>query len=41
VSIVLSSVKDPNKTETRAVDPVVVRRIWEDFASVRATSEKP
>ena len=40
VSIVLSSVKDPSKTETRTVDPVVVRRIWEDFASVRAMSDK-
>jgi hypothetical protein len=31
VSIVLSSVKDPTKTETRTVDPAIVRQIWQDF----------
>ncbi len=36
VSIVLSSVKDPAKTETRVVGPAIVRRVWDDFASVRA-----
>ncbi len=41
VSIVLSSVKEPDKTETRSVDPAIVRRVWDDFASVRATSDKP
>jgi hypothetical protein len=35
VSIVLSSVKDPSKTETRTVDPAIVRRVWDDFADVR------
>jgi len=40
VSIVLSSVKDPNKTETRTVNPAIVRRVWEDFASVRAASRQ-
>ena len=38
VSIVTSSVKDPNKTDTRTVDPAIVQRVWEDFASVRASS---
>jgi hypothetical protein len=33
VSIVLSSVKDPDRTETRAVDAAIVRRVREDFAS--------
>jgi hypothetical protein len=40
LSIVLSSVKDPNKTETRVVDPAIVRRVWDDFASVRAAAGK-
>jgi hypothetical protein len=38
VSIVLSSVKDPAKTETRVVDPAIVRRIREDFAGVPAAA---
>src|SRR5262245_34225650 len=29
VSVVLSSVKDPTKTETRTVDPAIVRRVWD------------
>ena len=33
VALVLSSVKDPNKTETRTVDPAIVRRVADDFAS--------
>jgi hypothetical protein len=40
VSIVLSSVKDAARMETRAVDPAIVRRVWEDFASLRAASDK-
>jgi hypothetical protein len=40
VSIVLSSVKDPEKTETKLVDPAIVRKVWDDFASVRAASDK-
>jgi hypothetical protein len=40
VSLVLSSVKDPGKTETRSVDPAIVRRVWDDFADVRAASDK-
>ena len=35
VSIVLSSVKDPDKTETRVVDPVVIAQVWKDFATYR------
>lgn len=40
VSIVLSSVKDPAKAETRVVDPVIIRRVWEDFAGIRAAAGK-
>jgi hypothetical protein len=40
MSIVLSSVKDPDKTETRVIDPAIVRRVWEDFASLRAASHQ-
>lgn len=40
VSIVLSSVKDPDKTETRTVDPAIVRRIWEDLAGARSAEAK-
>jgi len=40
VSITLSSLKDPDKTETRVVDPAMVRRVWEDFANARSASEK-
>jgi hypothetical protein len=35
VSVVLSSVKDPSRTETRVVDRAVVNRVWEDFATFR------
>ena len=35
VSLVLSSVKDPDKTETRVVDPAVIARVWQDFAAYR------
>lgn len=38
VSIVLSSLKDPKKSETRTIDPAIVRRVSEDFASSRAVS---
>ena len=36
VSIVLSSVKEPDKTETRTISPTIVNRVWEDFAAYRA-----
>ena len=32
VSVVLSSVKEPDKTDTRAIDPAIVRRVVADFA---------
>jgi len=35
VSLVLSSVKDPEKTETRVVDPAVIAQVWKDFAAYR------
>jgi hypothetical protein len=31
-AIVLSSVKDPDKTETRPIDPAVLRQVAADFA---------
>jgi hypothetical protein len=40
VSIVLSSVRDPDKTETRTVGPAIVRRVWEDFASLRVEPDR-
>jgi len=36
VRLVLSSEKEPGKEETRTVDPQVIERIWQDFASYRA-----
>ena len=36
VTIVVSSVKEPARSETRAVDPAIIRRVWDDFADVRA-----
>jgi hypothetical protein len=38
VRLVLSSEKEPGKEETRTVDPQVIERIWQDFASYRALS---
>jgi hypothetical protein len=35
VSIVLSSVKQPDKTETRVIDPVLIAQVWKDFAAYR------
>lgn len=35
VSLVLSSVKDPQKTETRVVKPSVIAQVWQDFAAYR------
>jgi S1-C subfamily serine protease len=35
VSLVLSSVKDPTKTEMRVVDPIVITQVWKDFAAYR------
>jgi S1-C subfamily serine protease len=36
VKIVLYSEKDPNKADTRVVDPAIVQQIWQDFAPYRA-----
>jgi len=36
VKLVLSSEKEPKKQDTRAVDPRVIERIWQDFAPYRA-----
>jgi len=36
VKLVLYSEKEPKKPDTRAVDPQVIERIWQDFAPYRA-----
>ena len=36
VTVVLYSEKEPEKGETRVVDPKVVERIWQDFEPYRA-----
>ena len=36
VRLALYSEKEPEKADTRTVDPGVVRQIWEDFAPYRA-----
>jgi hypothetical protein len=36
VKLVMYSEKEPKKPETRAVDPQMIDRIWQDFASHRA-----
>ena len=36
VTLVLYSEKEPDKGETRAVDPKVIQQIWQDFAPYRA-----
>ncbi len=35
VSLVLSSVKDADKTETKVIDPVVIAQVWKDFSAWR------
>ena len=35
VSLVLSSVKDPSRTETRTIDAAIIRRVQDDFAAIR------
>ena len=37
VKLVLYSEKEPDKGETRVVDPAVVEQIWQDFAPYRAS----
>jgi hypothetical protein len=39
VKLSLYSEKDPKKADTRVVDPQLVERVWQDFASYRAASE--
>jgi hypothetical protein len=36
VKLVLYSEKEPEKGDTRVVDPGVVQQIWQDFAPYRA-----
>jgi hypothetical protein len=36
VKLVLYSEKEPEKGETRIVDPKVLQQIWQDFAPYRA-----
>ena len=36
VKLVLYSEKEPDKADTRIVDPGLVQRVWQDFASYRA-----
>jgi len=40
VSIVLSSVKEPDKTETRIIAPGIVNQVWQDFAIYRSASDR-
>ena len=35
VKLVLFSEKEPNKQDTRVVDPNLIERIWQDFAAYR------
>jgi hypothetical protein len=39
VKLTLFSEKDPEKGDTRVIDPKVVQQIWEDFAAFRAAAE--
>jgi len=36
VKLVLYSEKEPEKGDTRVVEPRIVQQIWQDFASYRA-----
>jgi hypothetical protein len=36
VKLVLFSEKEPNKQDTRVIDPRLIERIWQDFAAYRA-----
>jgi len=38
VKLVLYSEKEPDKAETKVVDPAVIQRIWQDFEPYRAQS---
>jgi len=39
VKIVLYSEKEPQKADTRVVDPTVIEQIWQDFAPYRAAKD--
>lgn len=41
VKLVLFSEKEPDKGDTRVVDPKIVQQIWDDFASYRALGTAP
>jgi hypothetical protein len=41
VKLVLYSEKEPEKADTREVDPKVIQRIWQDFESYRSKSVEP
>jgi len=37
----LFSEKEPDKADSRVVDPKIVQQIWDDFASYRALGTAP
>jgi S1-C subfamily serine protease len=39
VRLVMYSEKEPDKADTRVIEPVLVQRIWDDFAAYRAPAE--
>ena len=41
VKLTLYSEKEPEKGETKAIDPSVIQRIWDDFAGYRAPGRVP
>ena len=41
VKLTLYSEKEPEKGETKAIDPSVIQRIWDDFAGYRAAGRAP
>jgi hypothetical protein len=40
VKVMLYSDKEPQKGDTRAVDPAVIQQIWQDFAPYRALNPR-
>ena len=41
VKLVIFSEKEPDKPDTRAVDPRIIERLWDDFASYRVPPASP
>jgi hypothetical protein len=39
VKLTLFSDKDPEKGDTRVIDPKIVEQIWQDFAPYRAAAQ--